>query len=173
MEVRPPQLRALTVRASAARALLGFTLIELMIAMAIIAILSVIAIPAYTSYVAKSKSRTAQSDLVALSLNMENYYQQQLDYPANSTTTLLTQQRLINACGATPSSTNTAYTWVPAQSADFKYTIGSSNGCGASTDVYTLTATATSSSLSGCVITLSSANARTATSACKTGSSTW
>jgi type IV pilus assembly protein PilE len=157
MEVRPPQLRALTVRASAARALLGFTLIELMIAMAIIAILSVIAIPAYTSYVTKSKSRTAQSDLVALSLNMENYFQQQLSYPATSTTTAATKAYFAG--------------WNPAQAADFRYTITNPDTAGST--AYLLSAVGTSTALSGCTITLNAGNARTATSACKTGSSTW
>lgn len=58
----------------------GFTLIELLITIAIVAILAGIALPSYKNYVDKSKIRTAQADLVALSLNLENHYQRSLKY---------------------------------------------------------------------------------------------
>ncbi len=59
----------------------AFTLIELMITVAIVAILAAIAFPAYSSYVAKSEIRSVQADLLALSLNFENRYQRTLVYP--------------------------------------------------------------------------------------------
>lgn len=59
----------------------AFTLIEMMIVAAVIAILAAIALPSYNSYIIKSEIRTAQSDLLALSLNFENRYQRQLSYP--------------------------------------------------------------------------------------------
>ncbi|WP_449467848.1 type IV pilin protein [Stenotrophomonas humi] len=61
----------------------GFTLIELMIVVAIIAILAAIALPAYADYALRSKIRVAQSDLLALSSNVENFRQRTLGYPAS------------------------------------------------------------------------------------------
>lgn len=49
----------------------GFTLIELMIGIAILAILSAIAIPAYRGYTAKAKKSVASATLASLALVME------------------------------------------------------------------------------------------------------
>lgn len=59
----------------------GFTLIEIMIAVAIVAILAAIGMPAYNGYIVKSEIRSVQADLLALSLNFENRYQRTLAYP--------------------------------------------------------------------------------------------
>ena len=61
----------------------GFTLIELMIVVAIIAILAAIAMPLYADYVLRSKIRTAQSDLMALASTVENFRQRTLGYPGS------------------------------------------------------------------------------------------
>ena len=58
----------------------GFTLIELMIVVAIVAILSAIAIPAYTSYVTRSKLTEAFSNLSSMSVAMQQYYQDNRSY---------------------------------------------------------------------------------------------
>jgi len=53
----------------------GFTLIELMITVAIIAILAAVALPAYTDYVTRSKFTEAHSHLADLRVKMEQRFQ--------------------------------------------------------------------------------------------------
>jgi type IV pilus assembly protein PilE len=66
----------------------GFTLIELMIVVAIIAILAAIALPIYSSYITRSKLTEAQNNLSALRVTMEQYFQDNRQYtPAGSTAT--------------------------------------------------------------------------------------
>lgn len=52
----------------------GFTLIELMITVAIIGILAAIAYPSYTAYVQRAKRANGQADLLLLANAMERYY---------------------------------------------------------------------------------------------------
>lgn len=58
----------------------GFTLIELMIAVAIVAILSAIAIPSYTEYVQRSRIIEATSTLSSMRVKMEQYFQDNRSY---------------------------------------------------------------------------------------------
>lgn len=62
----------------------GFTLIEVMIVIVIIAILSAISLPSYQNYIIKAKIKEAQSNLIGLSLSVESNYQRQLKYHSKS-----------------------------------------------------------------------------------------
>jgi len=53
----------------------GFTLIELMIVVAIVAIFSAVALPAYQGYVLRGRISDGQSALAAFSTSMQQYYQ--------------------------------------------------------------------------------------------------
>jgi type IV pilus assembly protein PilE len=66
----------------------GFTLIELMIVVAIIAILAGIALPNYNDYVLKGKLAEASSQLTTLQNRMEQYYQDNRMYSTTSATTV-------------------------------------------------------------------------------------
>lgn len=52
----------------------GFTLIELMVVIAIVGVLVAIAYPSYTDYITRSKRATAKSFLVALADQQEHFF---------------------------------------------------------------------------------------------------
>jgi type IV pilus assembly protein PilE len=60
----------------------GFTLIELMITVAVIAVLSAIALPSYTDYITRSKLTEAHTVLADLRVKMEQRFQDARSYVA-------------------------------------------------------------------------------------------
>jgi type IV pilus assembly protein PilE len=60
----------------------GFTIVEVMIVVAIIAILSAIAVPSYTDYVRRGKITEATATLANMRVQMEQYFQDNRTYQA-------------------------------------------------------------------------------------------
>jgi len=58
----------------------GFTLIELMITVAIVAILAALALPAYSDYITRSKLTEATNGLADFRVKQEQYYQDNRSY---------------------------------------------------------------------------------------------
>ena len=126
----------------------GFTLIELMITVAIIAILAAIAVPNYTDYVTRSKFTEAHGMLGDLRVKMEQYY---MDNRRYSTTT----GGGICGIGNAPSTPGTKY---------FTFTCASTAANAAGDQQYTLTAAGNAGQgLDGIAFTINHANARATT----------
>lgn len=111
----------------------GFTLIEMLITVAIVAILAAIAIPAYGDYVRRGKITEAVSGLSDMRVKMEQYYQDNRSYAGSCVAGTVAPapaptKNFTFAC--TPAPTATAYT-VEATGigsmVNFRYSINESN----------------------------------------------
>ncbi len=122
----------------------GFTLIELMIVVAIVAILSAIALPAYRDYVLRGQLTDARSQLSIWAARMEQFYQDNRNYGSSG-----------GACGTTVQ--NTQY---------FTYS------CANTGQAFTLTATGTGGT-AGFSFTIDQTSARTSTASAAWGGSTY
>lgn len=63
----------------------GFTLIEMMVVVAIIAILAAIVLPNYSQYIAKGHRTDAQAAMLNLAQYLESQYNASFNYPASNT----------------------------------------------------------------------------------------
>lgn len=63
----------------------GFTLLELLFAVAIIAVLTAIAVPTYNGHIDKAKNTTAISEIYAIQACIERFYTVNFSYPATIT----------------------------------------------------------------------------------------
>jgi len=78
--------RAMSIKNITRKKPAGFTLIELMVAVAIVGILASIAIPSYTKYVQRSKRTEAMVALMQAAQIQEKFYSQNLKYAYNPAT---------------------------------------------------------------------------------------
>jgi type IV pilus assembly protein PilE len=112
----------------------GFTLVEVMIVVAIIGILAAIAVPAYSDYVIRARVPEATAMLASKRVQMEQYFQDNRRYETSAT-----------ACTANTSTSSFTY------------------ACDVPTaTTYTITATGTGT-MSGFSYTINQANERTST----------
>lgn len=125
----------------------GFTLIEVMITVVIIAVIAAIAVPNYTDYITRSKFTEAHGMLADLRVKMEQFYMDNRRYSTNAGG---------GTCGipggAAPTLTGTKY---------FTYACTSSNANAAGDQQYVLSANGVAAQgLDGISFTVNHANTR-------------
>lgn len=127
----------------------GFTLIEVMVVVAVVAILAAVALPSYGDYVRRGQLPEAFSNLSDYRVKLEQYYQDNRSYGNTGATTCA------NATGA-PSWAN----FQPAAAKYFSIACALDGTSGTGNQGYTLTATGISGRAVGHVYTLTSGNAQ-------------
>ncbi|EKO3517814.1 prepilin-type N-terminal cleavage/methylation domain-containing protein [Vibrio fluvialis] len=78
----------------------GFTLIELMIVVAIIGVLSAVAIPAYQNYVKKSEAAAGMGTVRSLLTNIDMFIQTEGNFPAQTNIGSLGASSAMNTLGS-------------------------------------------------------------------------
>lgn len=108
----------------------GFTLMELMVAMAVVAILAAIALPNYTAFVQRGKLAEATSNLAAMRVLMEQYFMDNRTYAGGPCSAPGPAKYFSYACN--PAATAATYTLVATGNAGagmsgFGYSIDEAN----------------------------------------------
>lgn len=117
----------------------GFTLIEVMITVAVVAILAAVALPSYLDYITRSRLVEAKSNLADMRTRLEQYYLDNRTYPSAC---------VAYASGPAPATK----IYLPASAKYFAVT------CALAADTYTVTATGL-----GFTFTIDQANAKKTT----------
>lgn len=123
----------------------GFTLIELMIVVAVIGVLAAIAIPNYTEYIQRSKVAEALSGLSLIATKLEQHYQDNRAYPATC-----------------PAAGTAAVAALPPNTNNFTF------ACVGDATSFTATATGVGT-MTGFTYTINQANAKSTTTTAATG----
>jgi len=109
----------------------GFSLIELMVAVAIAAILAAVAVPSYSEYVMRGRIPEATNGLSTLRVQLEQYYQDNRTYVgACASGTVAPLPGGVNFTFSCPTLTATAFTAQASGTgsmANFVYTVNESN----------------------------------------------
>ena len=127
---------ALSLSALQGRKASGFTLIELMIVVAIIGILAGVAYPAYTDYVRRGQVSEAFSQLSTFHAKMEQYYQDNRNYGSASTCASDTSASTWNGFASTQHFDYVCTTTSPNQT--YTITATGKTGTAANGNVYTI-----------------------------------
>lgn len=108
----------------------GFTLIELMVVVAIIAILASIALPAYSDYIKRSRIAEATSGLAAKRTQMELFFDNNRTYagaPGCTSDSALSAAFTFSCSGTPDATTYTLQAVGSGEMAGFTYTVNQAN----------------------------------------------
>ncbi len=108
----------------------GFTLIELMIVVVIVAILASVALPAYRDYVTRGRLAEVTSALIEARIKMEQYFQDNRTYVGGETGACPSSTSSVTYSCPTPTATTFTFTATGISSGplkDFVYTIDQGN----------------------------------------------